>query len=181
MHLGLNSAVAHLAVYHQPQALPEKIFHFSAVVNPCWNSQVTRSDRFVLCCFSLISPIVVSGRGKKKKKHPTTQLSPVSSPTYRCHCPEIGTQLPRRLRSIEWKNLSAKRVDACRGGREGLFRTTGEIGHRKGTNQSKQWKEEWRNIFKTVLFRLWCCQRMEALCFSFLQSLYFHTLLGGLR
>lgn len=52
-----------------------------------------------------------------------------------------------------------------------------EDNRRKGGTDEAQIKvssEEWRNIFKTDLSELWC-EKMEALCITFLQRLSFHT------
>ena len=124
-----------------------------------------------LLFFLLSPPIVVSGRERKIKRHGTAQPSSASWSTFRCHCPEIGTQLRGCLFSIKWKNLSAaKRVDTGGGGGGG--RSVEDTGRNRAQKRHKsKYAVRGGTFFKTGLSRLWCCERMEALCLTFLQRL----------
>jgi len=162
MYLKLNLAVVNTCCAAsvsapQHQALPDNTFNFSAEVNPCWHSQVTRSDVF------LLSHTLLFLEGEEKSLPGLIHHLPLSPSRIR-----DAASVPS---AFYWmRNLSASRVD--RKEEKRVLRTTGEIGHING-NQIKVSRER-RNIFQVWSIQALMLWKMGALSFTFLQRLYFH-------
>lgn len=131
--------------------------------------------------FSAAFSLIFSSIASIRYENSTAQPSPASSSTYHCHCPEIGTQLPCCLFSVRPKISRLGEQRGCRrrnktGNGRSVEDNKKKKGHRWNTNQSKQWEEWSRNNFLRPSYPGFdVLKRMEALCFTFLQRLYFHT------